>query len=44
MTGKGLGILRKEVSAYLKLGGYHFEVETLPSGQKNEGVFVVFMN
>jgi hypothetical protein len=44
MTGKGLGILRKEVSAYLKLGGYHFEAETLPSGKKNEGVFIVFMN
>ena len=44
MTGKGKGVLQKAVSAYLRQGGYPFQMEALPNGRKNEGVLIVFMN
>lgn len=44
MTGKGKGVLQKAVAQYLRTAGYPSKLETLPNGQKNEGVLIVFMN
>jgi DNA-nicking Smr family endonuclease len=41
MTGKGAGIVQKEVIKYLKQAHYTYEFETLPNGQKNQGVLVI---
>lgn len=41
MTGKGTGVVRKATQDYLKLGGFSYYLETLPSGAKNEGVLIV---
>ena len=41
MTGKGKGIVQKEVIAYLKLGKYPWNFETNARREKNEGVLVV---
>lgn len=43
MTGKGLGQVRRAVIEYLKLGGFPYEAERLPTGGRNEGVLVVFL-
>lgn len=44
MTGKGTGQVRKAVADYLRLGGYPFETERLPSGARNEGILVVILD
>lgn len=44
MTGKGTGQVRQVVVDYLKKAGYPWSHETTPSGQKNEGVLVIFMD
>ena len=44
MTGKGTGQVKKVVSDYLRMGGYPFEEERMENGQRNEGVFVVFLD
>jgi dsDNA-specific endonuclease/ATPase MutS2 len=44
MPGKGSGAVRKTLVEYLKLGGYPFENERMPNGEKNEGVLVVFLD
>lgn len=44
MTGKGKGIVQKEVIAYLKLGKYPWNFETNAKREKNEGVLVVAVN
>jgi DNA-nicking Smr family endonuclease len=41
MTGKGKGIVQKEVIAYLKLGNYPWKFETTAKGETNEGVLIV---
>jgi hypothetical protein len=41
MTGKGKGVVQKEVIAYLKLGKYPWNFETNARREKNEGVLVV---
>lgn len=41
MTGKGKGIVQKEVIAYLKLGGYPWSYEKMSNGKTNDGVLVV---
>ncbi len=41
MTGKGKGIVQKEVMAYLKLGKFSWNFETNAKKEKNEGVLVV---
>jgi DNA-nicking Smr family endonuclease len=41
MTGKGKGIVQKEVIAYLKLGKYTWNFETTAKRETNEGVLVV---
>ncbi len=41
MTGKGKGIVKKEVIAYLKLGKYPWDFETNARRETNEGVLVV---
>ena len=41
MTGKGKGIVQKEVIAYLKLGKYPWNFETTAKRERNEGVLVV---
>ena len=41
MTGKGKGIVQKEVIGYLKLGGYPWKHEKMDNGKSNEGVLVV---
>ena len=43
MTGKGSGAVKKVVTDYLRLGGFPFELERLPNGQRNEGVLIVFV-
>ena len=44
MTGKGKGIIRKEVTSYLKKAGYHWQFEKTASGAANEGVLIVFLD
>lgn len=44
MTGKGTGQVRKVVMDYLRVGGFPFETERLPSGAKNDGVLVIFLD
>lgn len=41
MTGKGKGIVKKEVIAYLKLGKYPWNFETTAKRETNEGILVV---
>ena len=41
MTGKGKGIVQKEVIAYLKLGKYSWNFETNAKREKNEGVLII---
>jgi len=41
MTGKGKGIVQREVIAYLKLGKFPWNFETNAKREKNEGVLVV---
>lgn len=41
MTGKGKGIVKKEVIAYLKLGKYTWNFETNAKRETNEGVLVI---
>jgi DNA-nicking Smr family endonuclease len=41
MTGKGKGLVKKEVIAYLKLGNYTWKFETTAKREVNEGVMVV---
>ena len=41
MTGKGKGIVKKEVIAYLKLGKFSWKFETTAKREINEGVLVV---
>jgi DNA-nicking Smr family endonuclease len=43
MTGKGKGIVQKEVIAYLKLGRYPWSYEKTSKGDTNEGVIVVHL-
>lgn len=43
MTGKGKGIVQKEVIRYLKMGGFDWKYEKDSSGKTNEGVLVVFI-
>ncbi|MCB0361220.1 MAG: Smr/MutS family protein [Bdellovibrionales bacterium] len=44
MTGKGKGLVRKQVVDYLKKAGYPWQYERLPSGEFNEGVLIVFID
>ncbi len=44
MPGKGTGKLKQELTRYLKMGGYPWEYETLESGKKNTGCFVVILD
>jgi DNA-nicking Smr family endonuclease len=44
MPGKGSGKIKAEVVKYLKQAHYQWQFETLASGQKNEGVLVVFLD
>lgn len=41
MTGKGKGVVKKEVIAYLKLGKFSWHFETTAKREVNEGVLVV---
>ena len=41
MTGKGAGIVQKEVIKYLKQAHYSYEYEKLPNGKPNQGVLVI---
>ena len=41
MTGKGKGIVKKEVIAYLKLGKFPWRFETTAKRETNDGVLVV---
>ena len=43
MPGKGTGKVKAEVERYLKLAGYHWSAERLPSGKTNDGVMTVYM-
>ena len=43
MPGKGEGIVRAELLRYLKLGGYPWSYEEMPSGQKNMGSVIVHL-
>lgn len=43
MPGKGTGKVKTEVERYLKLAGYPWSFERLPSGAVNEGVMIVYM-
>lgn len=44
LPGKGTGKLKQELTRYLKLGGYPWEYETLDSGKKNTGCFIVILD
>lgn len=44
MTGKGTGAVKKTVTDYLRRGGFPFEAERMDSGERNEGVLVVFLD
>ncbi len=41
MTGKGKGIVQKEVIAYLKIGKFPWKFETTAQRVVNEGVLIV---
>lgn len=43
MPGKGTGKVKAEVDRYLKLAGYPWSAERLPSGATNDGVMIVYM-
>jgi dsDNA-specific endonuclease/ATPase MutS2 len=43
MPGKGTGKVKAEVERYLKLAGYPWSSERLPSGGTNDGVMIVYM-
>lgn len=44
MTGKGTGAVKKAVTDYLRLGGFPFEAERGPTGTRNDGVLIVFLD
>ena len=44
MPGKGTGKVKSELTRYLKLGGYPWEYETLPNGQKNTGSLIIILD
>lgn len=44
MPGKGTGKVKAELMRYLKLGGYPWEYETLPNGQKNTGSLILILD
>lgn len=44
MTGKGKGIVQKQVIDYLKKAGYHWNYERLDNGKANEGVLIVYLD
>ncbi len=44
MTGKGTGAVQSVVIDYLKKGHFPWEYETLPSGAKNTGCLIVFLD
>jgi dsDNA-specific endonuclease/ATPase MutS2 len=43
MPGKGSGKVKAEVVRYLKLGGYPWSHEVLPTGQTNTGCLVIHL-
>ncbi len=43
MTGKGTGTVQKIVIQYLKLAGYQWTYEKLPSGKDNQGCLVIHL-
>ena len=43
IPGKGTGAVQKELIRYLKLGNYPWDHDSLPSGQKNRGSFIIFL-
>lgn len=43
MTGKGTGTVQKIVIKYLKLAGYQWTYEKLPSGKDNQGCLVIHL-
>ncbi len=43
MTGKGTGTVQKIVIKYLKLAGYQWSYEKLPSGKDNQGCLVIHL-
>jgi len=43
MTGKGKGIVQKEVTKYLKLGSYKWSYEKSAKGVVNEGVLIIHL-
>ena len=43
MTGKGTGVVQKEVIRLLKQGHYPWKFEKLANGTENTGVLVVFV-
>ncbi len=44
LPGKGTGKVKGELTRYLKLGGYPWEYETLESGKKNTGCFIIILD
>lgn len=44
MPGKGTGVVRNQLIAYLKQGGYPWSYEEMPNGSKNTGSIIVFLN
>lgn len=44
MTGKGTGLVQKEVIRYLKKAGYHWSFEKSGDGRPNEGVLVIYLD
>jgi len=44
MPGKGSGALMAEAKKYLKLGGYPWSFDVLPSGKKNTGRLIIHLD
>lgn len=44
MPGKGSGALMKEAKKYLKMGGYPWSHEVLPTGAQNLGKLIVHLD
>ena len=44
MPGKGTGKIKEELIKYLKLGGYPWEYEIMPSGNKNTGSLIIILD
>jgi DNA-nicking Smr family endonuclease len=44
IVGKGTGAIKNFTTSYLKRAGYSFEFERLSSGQRNDGVIVIFLD